>query len=922
MQYNAGNGSLIKIVNQYEVEKDGIIYYKFLHTKDVSSLYFFHQKRDNEKDNLLLISSGIDSKIQVYNEYFLETTTKLRTIKGGHTIGDKKCEIICMDFSDNLCQLATGSSEGLITIWDFEMSKIKEVFYFNHKVWGVKIDVICLKYLNNYPLLFSSYTEGICCLWGVKPLDKSIKLILKFHNFYQTALKLDLCDVLCCYFLEGIITDMKLQFLNKKYFVDTPEFIKEREKKRFDRVTGDELPLITRDELEKESIIDKSLDPFTYQDIYDKYDKETATKIKHNIITKEESQYLVICDRKGFIKVLNLKGVFRKYRNVLINPESYHVLGSNFNILKKDDTNVESFLSHLIHLSSTEGVKYFKQLYHNLYATNIISREWKGHLDAINDIAFIEEPISLVTISKDMYMRIWDEKFELVGEINIFPSEIKRKSLKKALVPWNFKINEEKIIGKEINEVVEIFENVGLEPVIFGSKKDKENSKLKMVKKEEDKTRKKNEIDMEEDNRQKRLEEMWKKNSEAKKEELEYTDGYEMIFLKNLTTNIEYLLENKLAKEGMGEINNNLMSSIIEHQNIISQRKKREKENSMKNKKKIVNKHSLKLFHNYVKNTIKRSKFLNLEVNSEKDQEHKSQNIENDNKKNKSPAFYHKLKKPLFSPLKFINSLIKQKSQNNIRDSSKENSTKINKDSESNLIDNKNEIINFNSRLKSNQRKFDSLLKLTQSNSLVNNTNNNIISNPNISSNNKIISNPFSQRNYSRNTLLKESLSSDYLKRNPGNLEKNRPTTVKSHLFATNYIPQNLNRNNLYSEKLFSRLPMKSPERKNIFPNLNAKLSKIGGKNNLLNFNLKEKTENLLKKQFYLNSYKNSCQILPNNDSLSTNTSLLLNYKNIWNNVKLYTDIIKKKHGMKNKKTNQIQIERSKSVTAVKRKIK
>ena len=105
-----------------------------------------------------------------------------------------------------------------------------------------------------------------------------------------------------------------------------------------------------------------------------------------------------------------------------------------------------------------------------------------------------------------------------------------------------------------------------------------------MVKKEEDKTRKKNEIDMEEDNRQKRLEEMWKKNSEAKKEELEYTDGYEMIFLKNLTSNIEYLLENKLAKEGMGEINNNLMSSIIEHQNIISQRKKREKENSMKNK--------------------------------------------------------------------------------------------------------------------------------------------------------------------------------------------------------------------------------------------------------------------------------------------------------------------------------------------------
>ena len=529
----------------------------------------------------------------------------------------------------------------------------------------------------------------------------------------------------------------------------------------------------------------------------------------------------------------------------------------------------------------------------------------------------------MVTISEDMYMRIWDEKFELVGKINIFPNEIKDKSLKKALVPWNFKINEEKIIGKEINEVVEIFENVGLKPVIFGSEKDKENSKLKMVKKEEVKKCIKKEMDMEDDNRQKRLEGMRKKNNEAKKEEIEFTADYELIYSKNLSSNIEYLLENKLAKEGMGEISNNLMNSIIEHKNLISQRKKREKENSKKNKKKLANKQNLTLFHNYAKNTIKRSKFLNLEANSEKDQENKSENIENEIKKNKSPAFYHKLKKPLFSPSKFIHSpLNRQKSQNNIRDNSKENSTKINKDSESNIIDNKNKIINFNNMLKSNPKKFESLLKLTQSNSPVNNSNN-ILSNPNISPNNKIFSNPFSQRNYSRINFLKESLFSDFLKRNPDNLEKDRQTTGKdTQLFATNYNPPNLNRNNLYIEKLFSRLPMKSPTRKNIFPNLNAKLSKIGGKHNLLNFNMKEKTENLFKTQFYLNSYKNSCQNLPNNNSLSANTSLLINYRNMCNNAKLYTDIIKKKNGMNNKKTNQNQIERSRSITALKRKIK
>ena len=55
--------------------------------------------------------------------------------------------------------------------------------------------------------------------------------------------------------------------------------------------------------------------------------------------------------------------------------------------------------------------------------------------------------------------------------------------------------------------------------------------------------------------------------------------------------------------------------------------------------------------------------------------------------------------------------------------------------------------------LKSNPKKFESLLKLTQSNSPVNNSNN-ILSNPKISPNNKIFSNPFSQRNYSRINLF------------------------------------------------------------------------------------------------------------------------------------------------------------------------
>ena len=702
MQYNAGNGSLIKSINQYEIEKEGITYFKYLHTKDVSSLFFFHQKRNFERDNLLLISSSFDSTIQVYNEYNLETTSKLRTIKGGHNIGEKKCEILCMDFSVNLCQLATGGSDGLITIWDFEYSKIQEILYFNYKMWGIKLDVLCVKYLNDYPLLFSSYSEGICALWGVYPLDKSIKLILKFHNFHQTLMKLDFCDVLCCNFIEGMIKDVEEKFINKKYFVDTPEYIEERNKKRFDPSTGDELPLIKREDIEKESTIDKSLEPNLYEEeIYHKYDKETATKMKLDTLKEEDSQYLVICDKKGYIKVLNLKGVFGKYKNVLNHPENYHIFGSNFNLLKKDDTNVETFLAHLIHISTDQQRKFYNQLYNNIYANNIMNREWRGHLDAINDITFVEDPKSIVTISNDMYMRVWDKKFELIGEINIFPNETNNKFTKQHLVPWGFKVNEKRIIEKEINEVVEIFESVGIKKIIFGSEEDQQNEALKNMKKEEKSRNTKKNVENEEDLRKKT--QVRRKKYEMKKDEFEYTTGYELVFLKNLTTNIEFLLQNKLYKEGMGEISNNLMSSMINQKNKIFSKKRKEQQKL--NSKKKVNKYKSLIGHKFIDSNINnsKSKFSSFMINENDD--NKSENLEPGIKKTKTLSEKFKFG-ATFSPGKLskLSSMILNLNKNDKKDTTKEDNSRLNKDKDSEIssINNKMDLISNNDSIKEN----------------------------------------------------------------------------------------------------------------------------------------------------------------------------------------------------------------------------
>ncbi len=109
-QFNAGNGSLIKRIGESEDEKDGISYIKYDHSGEVSNIIL-----DPEYE--ILLSSGLDSLINIYDESNPEEARKLRTIRGGHKIQERINPIIAMDFSFRMNLFATGSSDALITIW-------------------------------------------------------------------------------------------------------------------------------------------------------------------------------------------------------------------------------------------------------------------------------------------------------------------------------------------------------------------------------------------------------------------------------------------------------------------------------------------------------------------------------------------------------------------------------------------------------------------------------------------------------------------------------------------------------------------------------------------------------------------------------------------------------------------------------------
>ena len=74
IQYNAGNGSAIKIINQIEYERNGILYYKYHHSKDITNLYYFYSKNDLDQETILLFKLTLNCVIISPLIYSFEVT--------------------------------------------------------------------------------------------------------------------------------------------------------------------------------------------------------------------------------------------------------------------------------------------------------------------------------------------------------------------------------------------------------------------------------------------------------------------------------------------------------------------------------------------------------------------------------------------------------------------------------------------------------------------------------------------------------------------------------------------------------------------------------------------------------------------------------------------------------------------------------
>ena len=161
--FNASNGVFLKFIGEEEFDhemtesKSNRIHKKANktdHTATISGLCFVNE-------NHMLITSSYDSTLNLYDEEDPEKPIRLRNLSGGHL----DYEIVCLEASEHFALIASGGSNGYITLWDFEKSNVEGVCIFHTK------EILAMKFLDPYPCLVSSSSDGYVCLWSVRGVN-------------------------------------------------------------------------------------------------------------------------------------------------------------------------------------------------------------------------------------------------------------------------------------------------------------------------------------------------------------------------------------------------------------------------------------------------------------------------------------------------------------------------------------------------------------------------------------------------------------------------------------------------------------------------------------------------------------------------------------------------------------------------------
>lgn len=450
--YNFANGALMKSINNelrenmFASDEEKEVEEPKKKTSDwnseISAFYFCDQDK-------ILVSASWDSSIMIYDMKDIEEVNLLRVMKGGHQGSD----ITCINYSPYLSLIASGSSNGIISVWDFEIGKLEGA------VFGHKREITSISFLEPFPVMITFSLDGGICIWNVKSNTgkQRFKCISRFKNISWAGSADEKTPVSVSANL--IITSSGIpRFKRKKYTRQklnenknnadrTFNFFKTREGDKF--VESDE-----------ESIYDWVQDPNT-----EVIDDSTIKEVR-------ERSYLYIGDVKGYIKIWSFDSFLSRKKIGMLDKLARDK--ASYNPRRKDIKNAES------------DVKYWKKEAESADVpividaeTEVLVREWKAHEDSINCLKIINEPKSILSCSLDRFIKVWSREGENWGIINLCSPEIPKK--------WYFPFDWEGKRQADIKKVVEVLslieEKVDIDPNLIPAGPAKKKKKQKPQKK-------------------------------------------------------------------------------------------------------------------------------------------------------------------------------------------------------------------------------------------------------------------------------------------------------------------------------------------------------------------------------------------------------------------------------------------------------
>jgi len=406
--YNMKNGEFMKKVNLTTEIEGPEFANKHSHIKkkennEVSTLIYLREER-------LLISASWDSTIRIYDESEPEESVLLRVFSGGHL----ESEILALAYSSHLSLLASGSSNGIIAIWDLETGKMETLLL------GHKNDINALEFADPFPLLISGSNEGIICVWGVRPIIQKFKYVClvrivnsvwekneeKHISVTGLACQTDIglgvarSKQITKYFPESNLLETNEDNSLRKVSISQGKKKKEKGKK----IKGDEENISS----------DTLLDFYENSEDWDQYFKQDELDLP---LTKRRC-YILGGDVKGSMFLLNLTEFLKK--RGIIECDKYKK-AQTYQLRRKDLINATKQVEVIMQNDSQQNEKNSKKKeIPKVHAFNtLLYNKWEAHTNQVNKITKIKDPVSFISCSIDKHVKIWSLEGEILGDINL-----------------------------------------------------------------------------------------------------------------------------------------------------------------------------------------------------------------------------------------------------------------------------------------------------------------------------------------------------------------------------------------------------------------------------------------------------------------------------------------------------------------------